>query len=274
MKKNVTMTMDEKIFNLCVESAKQSKSGYTFNLKDVWQSARKKYKMAKQDVIDAFGVITKEHEVLKGSEEGMFELVELMPQTLRTFHDLKKKHPDALLLFRCGDFYELYGEDAKEAAKILAITLTENNKGYKMAGFPHYALDTYLPKLVRSGKRCAICDDISTPAKIKKFDKAEKQGEVKEVKEKQPKHVLTECEVINLKAQKLARELYPDQFTRFGFARLDATTNKEFKNADDAIRGKADMSKLLYVIKVVEGVQYTGTTRINAYENFLATATA
>ena len=71
--------MDEKIFNLCVESAKQSKSGYTFNLKDVWQSARKKYKMAKQDVIDAFGVITKEHEVLKGSEEGMFELVELMP---------------------------------------------------------------------------------------------------------------------------------------------------------------------------------------------------
>ena len=129
-----------------------------------------------------------------------------------------------------------------------------------------------------------------TEEKVKKVKKAV-EPKVKEVKEaaekktrtvrakkeaapkkeaKKPKHVLTECEVINLKAQKKARELYPDTFTRFGFARLDTTTNKEFRNADDAIRGKADMNNLVYVIKVVEGVQYTGKTRINAYENFLA----
>lgn len=255
------MTIEEKIFNLCVESAKNGKGGYTFDLKDVWQSARKKYKVAKQTVIDTFDLIIKEHEIKKGEAEGIFELVELMPKeskVLKHYRYLKAKHVDALLLLRCGDFYETYEEDAKECANLLGITLTVDNiSKVKMAGFPHYALDTYLPKLIRAGKRVAICDELELPAKIKK-------------EKKEPKHQLTECEIINLKAQKKARELYPDTFTRFSFARLDTTNNKEYKNADDAIRSKADMNNLLYVIKVAEGVQYTGKTRINAYENFLA----
>ena len=88
---------------------------------------------------------------------------------LEQFKDLKKKHPDAVLLFRCGDFYEAYEEDAEACAKILGITLTsragEEDKPYKMAGFPWTALDTYLPKLIRAGRRCAICDQIEQPKK-------------------------------------------------------------------------------------------------------------
>ena len=79
---------------------------------------------------------------------------------MKQFLDLKAKHPDAVMLFRCGDFYETYSTDAIVAAEILGITLTKraNGKGktIEMAGFPHHALDTYLPKLVRAGKRVAI----------------------------------------------------------------------------------------------------------------------
>lgn len=83
---------------------------------------------------------------------------------MKEWREIKSKHPDAVLLLRCGDFYEAYEEDAKECAKILGITLTTNSKnGYQMAGFPHHALDTYLPKLVRAGKRVAICDIFETP---------------------------------------------------------------------------------------------------------------
>ena len=92
------------------------------------------------------------------------------------FFDLKAKHPDALLLFRCGDFYETYCEDAVIAAGILGITLTKRNngagaKGDEMAGFPHHALDTYLPKLIRAGKRVAICDQLEDPKLTKKLVK-------------------------------------------------------------------------------------------------------
>lgn len=80
---------------------------------------------------------------------------------IKQFDDLKKKHPDALLIFRCGDFYESYREDAEACASILGITLTKRQKeGIAMAGFPYHALDTYLPKLIRAGKRVAICDQI------------------------------------------------------------------------------------------------------------------
>ncbi len=88
---------------------------------------------------------------------------------MKQFYDLKAKHPDALLLFRCGDFYETYAEDAVIASEILGITLTRRNNGKEnmpsteMAGFPHHALDTYLPKLVRAGKRVAICDQLEDP---------------------------------------------------------------------------------------------------------------
>lgn len=87
---------------------------------------------------------------------------------MRQFYELKGKNPDALLLFRCGDFYETYASDAVEAAEILGITLTRRSNGkqaptLEMAGFPHHALDVYLPKLIRAGKRVAICDQLEDP---------------------------------------------------------------------------------------------------------------
>ena len=96
---------------------------------------------------------------------------ELTPM-MKQFYQLKAKHPDAVLLFRCGDFYETYCEDAVVAAKILGITLTRRNKGgTEMAGFPYHALDVYLPKLVRAGKRVAICDQLEDPKLTKKLVK-------------------------------------------------------------------------------------------------------
>ena len=80
----------------------------------------------------------------------------------KAYVEMKAKHPDSLLLFRMGDFYEAYGDDAKTASDVLGITLTRRNAKdctEQMAGFPHHALDTYLPKLVRAGKRVAICDE-------------------------------------------------------------------------------------------------------------------
>jgi len=94
---------------------------------------------------------------------------------MKQFLDLKAKHPDAVMLFRCGDFYETYSTDAIVAAEILGITLTKraNGKGktIEMAGFPHHALDTYLPKLIRAGKRVAICDQLEDPKLTKKLVK-------------------------------------------------------------------------------------------------------
>ena len=95
---------------------------------------------------------------------------ELSPM-LKQFYELKSKHPDAILLFRCGDFYETYSNDAEKAAKILGITLSKSNhtkdaegKPLMIAGFPHHALDVYLPKLIRAGERIAICDQLETPS--------------------------------------------------------------------------------------------------------------
>ena len=100
--------------------------------------------------------------------------IELTPM-MKQFLDLKAKHPDAVMLFRCGDFYETYSTDAIIAAEILGITLTKraNGKGktIEMAGFPHHALDTYLPKLIRAGKRVAICDQLEDPKMTKKLVK-------------------------------------------------------------------------------------------------------
>ena len=95
---------------------------------------------------------------------------------MKQFFTFKHQHPDAILLFRCGDFYETYSQDAVEASKILGITLTKRNNGgssavTEMAGFPHHALDTYLPKLVRAGRRVAICDQLEDPKLTKKLVK-------------------------------------------------------------------------------------------------------
>ena len=104
----------------------------------------------------------------------MHEDIVLTPM-MKQFLELKAKHPDAVMLFRCGDFYETYSTDAVLAAEILGITLTKraNGKGktIEMAGFPHHALDTYLPKLIRAGKRVAICDQLEDPKLTKKLVK-------------------------------------------------------------------------------------------------------
>lgn len=90
---------------------------------------------------------------------------------MKQFGEIKKKYPDAIILFRCGDFYETYGKDAVVASDILGITLTKrsnkNAEALEMAGFPHHALETYLPKLVRAGKRVAICDQLEDPKSVK-----------------------------------------------------------------------------------------------------------
>ena len=104
----------------------------------------------------------------------MHEDIVLTPM-MKQFLDLKAKHPDAVMLFRCGDFYETYSTDAVVASEILGITLTKRADGkgktIEMAGFPHHALDTYLPKLIRAGKRVAICDQLEDPKLTKKLVK-------------------------------------------------------------------------------------------------------
>nr|MBR6145900.1 DNA mismatch repair protein MutS [Paludibacteraceae bacterium] len=101
-----------------------------------------------------------------------------MTPMMKQFRDIKAQYPDAMLLFRCGDFYETYAEDAVRASKILNITLTHRSNGgsssaqaLEMAGFPFHALDTYLPKLVRAGLRVAICDQLEDPKLTKKLVK-------------------------------------------------------------------------------------------------------
>ena len=105
---------------------------------------------------------------------------------LKQYQEMKKKHPDAILLFRVGDFYEIFGEDAAQASEILGITLTRRQNGVdsriELAGFPHHALDMYLPKLVRAGKRVAICEQLEDP----KLTKAARQKVVETVTPNQP----------------------------------------------------------------------------------------
>ena len=96
---------------------------------------------------------------------------------MRQYKAMKREHPDAILLFRVGDFYETYGEDAVRESKILGIALTHRSNGggesTEMAGFPYHALDTYLPKLVRAGARVAICDQMENPKLTKTLVKRE-----------------------------------------------------------------------------------------------------
>ena len=115
------------------------------------------------------------YSIKKEKERTVNEEEIVLTPMMKQFLDLKAKHPDAVMLFRCGDFYETYSTDAIVAAEILGITLTKraNGKGktVEMAGFPHHALDTYLPKLIRAGKRVAICDQLEDPKLTKKLVK-------------------------------------------------------------------------------------------------------
>lgn len=131
-----------------------------------------------------------EHREYHEEEKRQQQQMSNVPPIIKQYNDLKQKHPDALLLFRCGDFYETYKEDAVKASNILGITLTkhskrmdEEEKPLKMAGFPYHALDTYLPKLIRAGERVAICDQLESPRQKTSLQEENKQEAKQEVKE-------------------------------------------------------------------------------------------
>ena len=131
-----------------------------------------------------------EHREYHEDEKQQQQQMSNVPPIIKQYNDLKQKHPNALLLFRCGDFYETYKEDAVKASNILGITLTkhskrmdEEGKSLKMAGFPYHALDTYLPKLIRAGERVAICDQLESPRQKTSLQEENKQETKQEVKE-------------------------------------------------------------------------------------------
>ena len=136
---------------------------------------------------------------------------------VKTFNELKAKHPDAVILFRVGDFYESRFDDAEKIADVLGLTLTRQAKTeMDLAGFPYHALDTYLPKLIRAGLRVAICDDISEPTKLKKRGSDEttqepqvEDADAEEVKdEEQPQEPHTDEQATETKSAKI---IYTDK---------------------------------------------------------------
>ena len=136
---------------------------------------------------------------------------------IKQFNELKAKHPDAVILFRVGDFYESRFDDAKKIADVLGLTLTRQAKTeMDLAGFPYHALDTYLPKLIRAGLRVAICDDISEPTKLKKRGSNEttqepqvEDAEAEEIKdEEQPQEPQTDGQPTETKSAKI---IYTDK---------------------------------------------------------------
>ena len=136
---------------------------------------------------------------------------------VETFNELKAKHPDAVILFRVGDFYESYHEDAKKLSEVLGLTLTRQAKTkMDLTGFPSHALDTYLPKLIRAGLRVAICDDISEPVKLKKRGSNEttqepqmEDADAEEIKdEEQPQEPQTDEQPTETKSAKI---IYTDK---------------------------------------------------------------
>ena len=140
-----------------------------------------------------------------------------MSKMIETFKMLKEKHSDALILFRIGDFYETYCEDAKKLSEVLGLTLTRQAKTkMDLAGFPYHALDTYLPKLIRAGLRVAICDDISEPIKLKKRGSNEttqepqvEDADAEEIKdEEQPQEPQTDEQPTETKSAKI---IYTDK---------------------------------------------------------------
>lgn len=136
---------------------------------------------------------------------------------VKQFNELKARHPDAVILFRVGDFYESYFDDAKKVADATGATLTKRSgeDGYYLTGFPHHALDTYLPKLIRAGSRVAICDDISEPTKIEKRGSDEttepqvEDADAEEIKdEEQPQEPQTDEQPTETKSAKI---IYTDK---------------------------------------------------------------
>jgi DNA mismatch repair protein MutS len=157
---------------------------------------------------------------------------------MKQYIEIKKKHPDALLLFRVGDFYETFSDDAIEASEILGITLTRRANGaaqfVELAGFPHHALDTYLPKLVRAGKRVAICDQLEDPKLTKKLVK-------RGITELVTPGVSFNDTVLNHKENNFLGALHMAKNNQYGIAFLDISTG-EFLTAEG---DRDDIDKLL-----------------------------
>ena len=154
---------------------------------------------------------------------------------IETFKMLKEKHPDALILFRVGDFYDSYFEDAKKVSEVLGVTLTENEKDdIFITSFPTQSLDTYLPKLIRAGLRVAICDDISEPIKLKKRGSDEttqepqvEDAEAEEIKDdEQPQEPQTDEQHTETKSAKIiytdkkAEDYTPKKGKTFGLTEM------------------------------------------------------
>lgn len=157
---------------------------------------------------------------------------------MKQFLEIKEQHPDAILLFRVGDFYETFSDDAISASEILGITLTRRANGaaqfVELAGFPHHALDTYLPKLVRAGKRVAICDQLEDPKQTKKLVK-------RGITELVTPGVSINDNVLNHKENNFLSAIYATSGKHFGISFLDVSTG-EFLTSEGS---KDDIDKLL-----------------------------
>lgn len=158
-----------------------------------------------------------------------------MRKMIETFKMLKEKHSDVLILFRVGDFYESYFEDAKKVSEVLGVTLTENEKDdIFITSFPTQSLDTYLPKLIRAGIRVAICDDISEPTKLKKRGSNEttqepqvEDADAEEIKDdEQPQEPQTDRQATETKSAKIiytdkeAEDYTPKNGNTFGLTEM------------------------------------------------------
>ncbi len=165
---------------------------------------------------------------------------------MKQYFDIKSKHPGALLLFRVGDFYETFGEDAIKASKVLGIVLTNRNNGgskLELAGFPHHSLNTYLPKLVRAGYRVAICDQLEAPSKEKKIVK-------RGVTELVTPGVAFNDQVLDHKTNNFLAAVYQEK-KQFGVSFLDVTTGEfllaqgDFQTIEKLIES-FDVKEVLY----------------------------
>lgn len=224
--------------------------------------------MTKAD--DIFNTIKGDNQNTK--KENTASQKELSPM-LKQFYDLKSKHPDALLLFRCGDFYETYQQDAQKASFVLGITLTRSNnrntpdgKPMEMAGFPHHALDTNLPKLIRAGLRVAICDQLEDP-KLSQKDKqktVEQKAEPNAALNRNPVNPSTQ----NSEPQQTAlpqNTKDPSQQTQTPNELDNLLTNKEIIDKIDNFinknKGMAIIGKPSLITKTAKGVDF-GIERI------------
>ena len=157
--------------------------------------------------------------------KGKDKITPLMQQ----YNRMKQKHPDAILLFRVGDFYETFGVDAERASEILGIILTSRNNGgsdVPLAGFPHHSLDSYLPKLVKAGYRVAICEQLEKPSPQKKIVK-------RGVTEIITPGVTLDDRILNHKQNNFLAAVYSESKSQFGISFLDISTGEFLTSEGD-----------------------------------------